>query len=58
MVDTGIHALGWSRDRALAFLQDHTGLAKDSVEVRDSDADSKWLFTNKFGISEYVHDVW
>ncbi len=33
MVDTGIHALGWSRDRALAFLQDHTALGQANLEV-------------------------
>ncbi|XP_050716604.1 uncharacterized protein LOC126998670 isoform X2 [Eriocheir sinensis] len=31
VVDTGIHALGWSRDRAMAFLQDHTALAKETI---------------------------
>lgn len=35
VVDTGIHMLGWSRDRAVKFLQDHTALAKENIEVRE-----------------------
>jgi len=31
VVDTGIHALGWSRDRAIAFMLDHTALAPDNI---------------------------
>ncbi len=31
VVDTGIHALGWSRDRALAFMLDHTALAPANI---------------------------
>ncbi|HTT14613.1 MAG TPA: DUF885 domain-containing protein [Thermoplasmata archaeon] len=35
VVDTGIHALGWSRDRAIEFFRENTGmsLAGISVEV-------------------------
>ncbi len=31
VVDTGIHALGWSRDRAIAFMLDHTALAPENI---------------------------
>ncbi len=31
VVDTGIHALGWSRDRAIGFMLDHTALAPDNI---------------------------
>ena len=32
VVDTGMHALGWSRDRAVAFVRDHTALGANNVE--------------------------
>ena len=31
VVDTGIHALGWSRDRAIAFMTEHTALAPNNI---------------------------
>ncbi len=31
VVDTGMHALGWSRDRALAFMHEHTALAGNNI---------------------------
>ncbi len=31
VVDTGIHAQGWSRDRALAFLRDNTALSEREI---------------------------
>ncbi len=33
VVDTGMHAFGWSRDRAIQFFRDHTGLADLDIEV-------------------------
>jgi uncharacterized protein (DUF885 family) len=33
VVDTGIHALGWSRQRAVDFLYDHTALTRPNVEA-------------------------
>ena len=31
VVDTGMHALGWSRDRAIDFMLEHTALAPDNI---------------------------
>jgi uncharacterized protein (DUF885 family) len=30
-VDTGMHALGWTRDEAIAFMLEHTALAENNV---------------------------
>ncbi len=31
VVDTGMHALGWSRDRAIGFMTEHTALALNNI---------------------------
>ena len=31
VVDTGVHALGWSRARAIAFMEDNAALSRDNV---------------------------
>src|SRR5262249_42381128 len=31
VLDTGMHALGWSRDQAIAFMTEHTALAPNNI---------------------------
>lgn len=33
VVDTGIHALGWTREQALNYLRDHTALPQHEIET-------------------------
>jgi len=33
VVDTGIHAFGWSRDKAIQFMLDHTITPKHEIEI-------------------------
>ncbi len=33
VLDTGIHAQGWSRDRAIAYLRDYTALPEHEIET-------------------------
>ena len=31
VVDTGMHALGWTRDQAVAYMTEHTALATNNI---------------------------
>lgn len=33
VVDTGIHAFGWTRDQARAYMRDHTALSEHEIET-------------------------
>ncbi len=33
VVDTGIHAKGWSKEQAVAYMRDHTGLSDANIEA-------------------------
>ena len=33
VVDTGVHAMGWSREKAVNFMLNNTAMSKDSVEA-------------------------
>ena len=33
VVDTGLHARGWSREQAIAYMRDHTPLPYDTIDV-------------------------
>jgi len=33
VIDTGIHRYGWSRDKAISYLADHTALSQHDIEI-------------------------
>ena len=33
VIDTGLHLMGWSRDQAIAYLEEHTALARHDIEI-------------------------
>ena len=33
VIDTGLHTRGWTRDKAIRYLEDHTALARRDIEV-------------------------
>lgn len=41
VVDPGMHALGWSRDRAITFMEDNTALSRHNIE-REVDRYIAW----------------
>jgi uncharacterized protein (DUF885 family) len=41
VIDTGVHALGWTRERAIAFMDENAALAHDTV-VNEVDRDIAW----------------
>ena len=41
VVDTGVHALGWSRAKAIAFMEDNAALSRDNV-VNEVDRYIAW----------------
>src|SRR5690606_31988873 len=41
VIDTGVHATGWSREQALAFLRDNTALSEHEVTT-EVDRDISW----------------
>jgi uncharacterized protein (DUF885 family) len=41
VVDTGVHALGWSRERAIAFMEESAALSRDNV-VNEVDRYIAW----------------
>ena len=41
VVDTGMHAMGWTRDQAIGFMLDNTALAKNNI-VNEVDRYITW----------------
>ena len=33
VVDTGMHALGWSREKAIQYMYDNTAMGRDTIAV-------------------------